>query len=62
MKKYLFLFLSLAIAVSASAGIPVKRVGHQGLLSKSLESKMEKNAPQRAQGMLRAPVTTAPEG
>lgn len=62
MKKYLFLFLCLAIAASASAGIPIKRGGHQSLLSKSLESKMERTALRRAQGMLKAPITEAPEG
>ena len=62
MKKFLFLFLGLAIAASASAGIPIKRGGHQGLLSQSLVSKMQRTSLFGTKGMHKAPVTEAPEG
>ena len=62
MKKILYVFLGLAFAVSASAGIPLKRGGHQGLLSQSLVSKMQRTSLFGTKGMHKAPVTEAPEG
>ena len=60
MKKYLFIFLGLAFAASASAGIPIKKRGDHLGLSQSHELKMERTAPRRDQGVLKAPVTEVP--